>query len=99
MGGACPHFVLPPGRVTLARFGRIAGRYVLHACGGESFAYPHDENSLLGIGGLWPFAYVKIEQDMERFVGNLRAHHMCIVPGDWLPELGALARLWGVDIL
>ena len=98
-GGACPHFILPPGRVTLARFGRIAGRYVLHACGGESFAYPHDPNSLLGIGGVWPFAYVKIEQDMDRFVSNLRAHHMCIVPGDWLPELESLARLWGVEIL
>ncbi len=98
-GGACPHFILPPGRVTLARFGRIAGRYVLHACGGESFAYPHDENSLLGIGAVWPFAYVKIEQDMDRFVRNLRAHHMCIAPGDWLPELTALARLWNVEML
>jgi L-fucose isomerase len=98
-GGACPHFVLPPGRVTLARFGRIAGRYVLHACRGESFAFPHDENSLLGIGAVWPFAYVKIEQDMERFVRNLRAHHMCIAPGDWLPQLKALADLWGVDVL
>ncbi|MHB8865046.1 MAG: hypothetical protein ACYC6N_21915 [Pirellulaceae bacterium] len=98
-GGACPHFILPPGRVTLARFGRIAGRYVLHACGGESFAYPHDEKSLLGIGAVWPFAYVKIEQDMDRFVLNLRAHHMCIAPGDWLPELAALARLWNVEIL
>jgi hypothetical protein len=33
------------------------------------------------------------------FVRNLRAHHMCIVPGDWLPELEALAKLWDVDIL
>jgi len=98
-GGACPHFVLPPGRVTLARFGRIAGRYVLHACGGESFAYPHDGNSLLGIGAVWPFAYVRIDQDMDRFVSNLRAHHMCIVPGDWMRELESLARLWGVEIL
>ena len=98
-GGACPHFVLPPGRVTLARFGRIAGRYVLHACAGESFAYPHDEQSLLGIGAVWPFAYVKIEQEMERFVRNLRAHHMCIAPGDWLPQLESLARLWNVDVL
>ncbi|MCX7887025.1 MAG: hypothetical protein N3B01_07210 [Verrucomicrobiae bacterium] len=98
-GGACPHFILPPGRVTLARFGRIAGQYVLHACGGESFAYPHDETSFQGIGAVWPFAYVKIEQDMGRFVQNLRAHHICIAPGDWLPELQMLARLWGVEIL
>jgi len=98
-GGACPHFILPPGRVTLARFGRIEGRYVLHACPGESFAYPHDENSLLGIGAVWPFAYVKIEQEMDEFVTNLRAHHMCIVPGDWMPQLEALCRLWDVEIL
>ena len=54
---------------------------------------------LLGIGAVWPFAYVKIEQEMERFVRNLRAHHMCIVPGDWLPQLESLARLWNVEIL
>ena len=98
-GGACPHFVLPPGPVTLARFGRIAGKYVLHATRGESFAHPHDEASFLGIGGTWPFAYVKIEQDMDQFIRNLRAHHMCIAFGDWLPELEMLARLWGIDVL
>ena len=98
-GGACPHFVLPPGPVTLARFGRIAGRYVLHVTRGKSFAYPHDEKSFLGIGGVWPFAYVKIEQDMDQFVCNLRAHHICIAFGDWLPELKILAGLWGVDVL
>ncbi len=98
-GGACPHFILPPGPVTLARFGRIAGRYVLHAARGESFAYPHDPKSLLGIGGVWPFAYVRIGQSIDRFVANLRAHHMCIAPGDWLPELEALARLWQIEVL
>jgi len=98
-GGACSHFVLPPGPVTLARFGRIKGRYVLHLTRGESFAYPHDPNSLLGIGGMWPFAYVKIAQDMERFVRNLRAHHMCIAPGEWCSEMQALARLWHVEVL
>ncbi|NUQ61429.1 MAG: hypothetical protein HUU20_03005 [Pirellulales bacterium] len=98
-GGACPHFILPPGPVTLARFGRVQGRYVLHACPGESFAYPHDENGLVGLGAVWPFAYVKIHQDMERFVANLRAHHMCIIPGDWMPQLEALARLWDVPVL
>jgi len=72
---------------------------VLHLVRGESFAYPHDPRSLLGIGGQWPFAYVRIAQDMDRFVHNLRAHHMCIVPGDWFPEMEALARLWHVEVL
>jgi L-fucose isomerase len=98
-GGACPHFILPPGPVTLARFGRMAGRYVLHVSRGQSFAYPHDETGFLGIAAVWPFAYVKIEQDMDRFVANLRAHHMCISPGEWLPELEMLARLWNVEVL
>ena len=98
-GGACPHFILPPGPVTLARFGRMAGRYVLHVSRGQSFAYPHDETGFLGIAAVWPFAYVKIDQNMDRFVANLRAHHMCISPGDWLPELEMLARLWDVEVL
>lgn len=98
-GGACPHFVLPPGVVTLARFGRIQGKYVLHLARGQSFEHPHDPNSLLGIGALWPFAYVRIEQSMDRFVRNLRAHHMCICFGDWTSELQTLARLWHVEVL
>lgn len=98
-GGACPHFILPPGPVTLARFGRIRGRYVLHVTRGESFAHSHDPSGFLGIAGVWPFAYVKIAQDMERFVRNLRAHHMCIAPGDWTAEMESLAKLWHVDVL
>lgn len=98
-GGACPHFILPPGEVTLARFGRIKGRYVLHVSTGESFDYPHDKKSLLGIGGVWPFAYVRLHQDIDRFVHNLRAHHMCITFGNWEQELRLLAKLWDVDVL
>jgi L-fucose isomerase len=98
-GGACPHFILPPGEVTLARFGRIEGRYVVHVTTGESFEYPHDRNSLIGIGGVWPFAYVRIHQNIDRFVENLRAHHICIAFGNWEPELRALANLWDVEVL
>lgn len=98
-GGACTSFVLPPGEVTLARFGRISGKYVLHLSRGESFKYPHDKKSLLGIGELWPFAYVKIEEPLDSFCRNLRAHHMCIAFGDWMPELKILAELWNVELL
>ena len=98
-GGACTSFVLPPGDVTLARFGRIEGRYVLHLSKGESFEYHHDEKSLLGIGGSWPFAYVKIKESLDTFCVNLRAHHMCIAFGDWVPEMKILAKLWNVELL
>ena len=98
-GGACPHFILPPGEVTLARFGRSKGKYVLHISKGESFDYPHDESGFEGIGGVWPFAYVKIHQEISSFIQNLRAHHICIAFGDWTPELEALAKLWDIEIL
>jgi len=98
-GGACTNFVLPPGEVTLARFGRIKGKYFLHIVKGESFVYPHDKDSFLGIGGVWPWAYIKIHQDMPKFIQNLRAHHMCISFGNWTQELKALAKLWNIEIL
>ena len=72
---------------------------MLHLTRGESFAHPHNPSGMLGIAGVWPFAYVKIEQNMEHFVRNLRAHHICIAPGDWVAEMEALARLWHVEVL
>ena len=44
---------MEPGRVTLARFGRIKGEYVLYVCGGEAVKYPrHDPEAILGAGAL-----------------------------------------------
>ncbi|MCA9438758.1 MAG: hypothetical protein KC978_23430, partial [Candidatus Omnitrophica bacterium] len=68
-GGACTHFIMEPGRVTLARFGRIKGEYVLYACGGEAVRYGHhDPEAIFGAGELWPWAYVRPDEPIEDFV-------------------------------
>ena len=99
-GGACTHFIMDPGRVTLARFGRIKGEYVLYVCGGEAVKYPrHDPEAILGAGALWPWAYVRPDEPLKDFVRHLRAHHICVARGDWVTELRELAGLLDVRVL
>ena len=98
-GGACTHFVATPGRGTVARFGRIRGEYVLHVTGCEIVEFPHDKTIMMGIGGVWPFAYLKPDESLGDFTQKIRAHHMCLAKGDWERELRALARLWNVRTL
>lgn len=99
-GGACTHFIMAPGRVTLARFGRIRGEYVLYVCGGEAVAYGrHDPEAILGAGALWPWAYVRPDEPLDDFVRHLRAHHTCVARGDWVSQLRDLADLLEVRVL
>jgi L-fucose/D-arabinose isomerase len=99
-GGACTHFVMEPGRITLARFGRIKGEYVLYVCGGEAVKYPkHDPEAILGAGALWPWAYVRPDEPLRDFIRHLRAHHICVAKGDWVTELKELALLLDVRVL
>ena len=98
-GGACTGFLLPKGRVTLARFGRIKGEYVLHVTGGEVLDYEHDPSDIMGAGGAWPFAYVRPDEPIDEFFEHLRAHHICISYGDWQAELKELAELLDIAVL
>lgn len=98
-GGACTHFLLHPGKATLARFGRIKGEYVLHISSGEAIDHSHDPNEFFGVAGVWPFVYFKLEEPVKQFVNNLQAHHLCLCYGEWKLELEELARLWGIKVL
>lgn len=98
-GGACTHFVLPAGEVTLVRFGRIDGRYVIHLVEGEALSLPHDRRELLGIAGVWPFAYVRPRAEPEGFLRNMRAHHCVIVPEACAAGIRELADLYQIEIL
>ncbi len=60
-GGACTWFrPAPAGPVTVARFGRIKGRYVIHLARGMAVDEPHDRSDMGGIGGVWPWAYISL---------------------------------------
>lgn len=100
-GGACVRFILPPGPVTLVRFGRIKGEYVLHVTEAHAIEHTFNPKELGGIAGVWPFAYLQLnkEIDLDAFIGNLRSHHTVIVPGRLAGMVGAFARLCNIRLL
>lgn len=100
-GGACVRFILPPGPVTLIRFGRIKGEYVIHATEAKAIEHAFNPKELGGIAGIWPFAYLQLnpEIDLDTFIGNLRSHHTVIVPGRLAGTVRAFARLCDIRVL
>jgi L-fucose isomerase len=100
-GGVCTGFLVRSGEVTLARFSRIKGRYVLNAVKGRTYdpgkrnSHLESEGSLAG--DKWPWAYVKLEGDINRFVQNLRANHIHMVYGNYLDALKEFCHLTKVE--
>ncbi len=93
-------FPLKPGRVTLARLhhtgqgiGRAAYRLVIG--GGTMQRAP---KSFSGTSGVIRFdAPAAIV--LDRVMGHGLEHHLTITYGDWLPELRAVARQLGLDVI
>lgn len=98
-GGACSHFLLPPGPVTIVRLGRIDGRYVLHLVEGEAVQEEHNPKELLGICGVWPFAYVRPRCTPDEFIHKMRAHHCTVATTPCADIVREFARLYRIEIL
>ncbi len=99
-GGACTHFILPAGAVTIARFGRIAGRYVIHLARGQAVdTEPHDPADMGGAAGVWPWAYIRLDSPWQDFVRNMRAHHCCVAPADCAVGVLEFAKMFEIEVL
>lgn len=100
-GGACLQFTMPPADVTIIRFGRINGEYVLHLTEGETIQHEHDPSELQGIAGIWPFAYIRLRLTggIDDFIRNLRSHHAAIAPARCAQAVKAFADLLEIRVL
>lgn len=100
-GGACVRFILPPGPVTLIRFGRIKGEYVLHVTEAQAIEHVYDPKELQGIAAAWPFAYIRFNEqtNLDTFMGNLRSHHTVIARGHMAGIARSFAKLCDVRLL
>ena len=100
-GGACNQFILPPGPVTVLRFGRIKGEYVLQVEEGEAIKHEYNPAELGGITKLWPFAYIQLNPNTvpEKFIQNMRSHHAVIAKGHCAEVIGEFAALTKIDML
>lgn len=100
-GGACNQFIMPPGPVTIIRFGRIDGEYVLHVVEGEAVKHKFDPSELMGIAAVWPFAYIQLPKslDADKFIASLRSHHAVIARGDIAGAAREFAKLKNIRLL
>lgn len=100
-GGACVRFILPPGPVTLIRFGRIKGEYVIHVTEAQAIEHTFNPKELGGIAGIWPFAYIQLneETDLDAFIGNLRSHHTVIARCHLAKTVNYFSRLGNIRCL
>ncbi|HDY65048.1 MAG TPA: hypothetical protein ENH84_02290 [Phycisphaerae bacterium] len=85
IGGACPQYVAKPGKMTLARIGRIDGEYVMLITTGEAQEFPREK--LKEINWYHPQAFVKLDCDPDSFIKCLRSNHIHAVYGDFKEHL------------
>lgn len=100
-GGACNQFILPPGPVTVLRFGRIDGEYVIHVTEGKAIEHKYDPAELGGLTKIWPFAYIQLDKDIvpEKFIQNMRSHHAVIAKGHYAQVIREFASLIKINYL
>jgi len=85
IGGACPQYVAKPGKMTLARIGRINGKYVMMITTGTAQEFPREK--LKEINWQHPQAFVQLDCEPDRFIKMLRSNHIHAIYGDYKEHL------------
>ena len=100
-GGACNQFILPPGSVTVLRFGRIDGEYVIQVTEGKAIEHDYNPKEVGGLTAVWPFAYIKLNKEVipENFIQNMRSHHAVIAKGHCEDVIREFAKLTKIRVL
>jgi L-fucose isomerase-like protein len=96
-GGACTHFLCRSGPVTLARFARSSGKYVLEIAEGDVYQPGPDDPTDTFAFDRWPWAFIRLHADMDRFIANVRSNHIHLAYGSWSAHLRDFCELAGVQ--
>ncbi len=86
-GGACTHFVCRSGPVTLARFARVSGRYVVQIAEGEIYQPGPGDPTDVWAFDRWPWAFIRLHADMDKFLANVRSNHIHLTYGSLSGQL------------
>ena len=81
IGGMAPQYVCRPGRVTLARLGRLNGRYAMMVTSGEALPAARDQLRET----FWefsPHAFIRLDCSPHAFLANLLSNHISLAYGD-----------------
>lgn len=92
--GMITSFICKPGKVTIARLGRINREYVMQISSGEAISMPK-EKLTKGWEKL-PHIFIKKEGNPEYFLQNCRSNHMHWVYGDYVEELQNVCKILNV---
>ncbi len=95
-GGMCPQCVSKPGRVTMARLSRKAGRYVMLITGGESLKKTREDLKTTG----WEFSphtWIALDAPVKAFTAALRSNHIHVMYGEFRQDLVHMCNVLGVE--
>ena len=97
-GGASVRSIAAPGKVTIARFARIAGRYWLAIVPAEFLEFGDKTEELAAeTQAEWPHAFARLRVPIGEFLSTYDSNHCHAVYGDWTEELVWVAEMLGID--
>jgi L-fucose isomerase len=96
IGACCPQHVSKPGKVTVARLGRVSGRYTCLITTGDILDVPLAEVAKT-FWGFSPHSYVHLDCGYAAFLRELRCNHMHLAYGDHKQQLAELCRMFAIE--
>jgi L-fucose isomerase len=99
-GGASVQHIAAPGSMTLGRLTRQDGQYRMQLMLGEFERYDDATNQELARQSTpeWPHAFARLDAPGEVFLSRFGANHIHAVPGDYRPEMRAVAAQLGIRL-
>ena len=89
--GMTTSFICKPGKITMARLGRIDGQFVMQISSGEAYSEPREK--MKEARDRWPQIFIKLDDDPNYFLQNCRSNHMHWVYGDYKDELIEICKI------
>ena len=94
-GGASVRHIAKPGRVTIARLTRRAGKYWLAIIPAEflDFSKEKGEQKAAATQIEWPHAFARFSVSPDEFLADYDSNHCHAIYGDWVSELVWVAKI------
>jgi L-fucose isomerase len=96
IGACCPQAIAKPGKVTVARLGRISGKYTCLITTGDALDIPQEKVAKT-FWGFSPHTFVHLDSGYTAFMKELRCNHMHVTYGNVKEQMAELCRMFNVE--